>query len=96
MKCQTCNNEIKGAYISAVRQVFCSDVCHLQFWREEMPNLGGRWIDEEDIKKISKLSGDERKKAYNKLVCFILDNFDMTALMLKVRYGSWPEKPKEP
>jgi len=95
MKCQTCKNKIDGGYISAVGQVFCSDVCHLRFWKEEMPNLGGRWIDEEDIEKIRKLSGEERKEAYYKLTRFIHDNFDMTAFMLNVRYGTRPEKPKE-
>ena len=94
-QCQNCKNKIGGSHISAVGQVFCSDVCHLRFWREEMPNLGGRWIDEEDIEKIEKLSGEDRKEAYNKLNRFILDNLDTTAFMLNVRYGSEPEKPSD-
>lgn len=56
-----------------------------------MPNLGGRWITDEDIVKVEQLSGEDRKNEYARIVQFIMDNFDMTSLMLNIRYGQPPE-----
>ena len=86
MKCANCEKE--KAIISAAGKHFCSDVCHLRFWKEEMPNLGGQWIDEEDILMLDKLSGEPRKRAYDKLVMFILNNFENTSLMLRMKSGA--------
>jgi len=52
-----------------------------------MPNLGGRWITEEDIQGLIGLEGQARQDAYSKIVRFILDNFDSTAAMLSLRFG---------
>ncbi len=51
-----------------------------------MPNLGGRWIDEEDIQRVESLTGEERKEEYYKIIQFIHNNFSMTSLMLQIRY----------
>lgn len=91
MKCATCGNNIGSTSVSAAGKDFCSDVCHLRFWKDEMPNLGGRWITDEDIVKVEQLSGEDRKNEYARIVQFIMDNFDMTSLMLNIRYGQPPE-----
>lgn len=95
MECETCKTEITDGNISAAGKDFCSDICHLRFWKNEIPNLGGRLIDEEDIEKIGKLSGQERKDEYNKLVMFVLNSLDSTAFMLNLHYGPPPEENKE-
>lgn len=79
MNCATCGRKIKSDNrISAIQRDFCSDVCHLRFWKEELPNMGGQTITDQDIKKIEQLKGDERKDFYNEIVNFIMDNFDAT------------------
>lgn len=88
MRCATCKKDIVGDGISAARRDFCSDVCHLHFWKEEMPNLGGRWISDENIQKLEQLHGQQREEFYNKIVNSILDNFDDTYFMLMLRYGA--------
>jgi len=85
--CAQCKNTITGRSILVVKRDFCSDICHLRFWKEEMPNLGGQWITDEALEILSKLAGDERKAYYSKIINFIMDNFNSTTLMSKIRKG---------
>ncbi len=85
--CATCRNKITGVHISAAGKDFCSDVCHLRFWKDEMPNLGGRLITDEDISNLDSLVGESRKGEYTRISRFILERFNSTAFMLNLRYG---------
>lgn len=87
MNCATCKNKIKNFHISAVDRNFCSHICHLRFWKDEMPNLGGNWISDENLQELERLDGQEREDEYNRIINFISDNFDITPLMLDLRYG---------
>lgn len=63
MNCAFCKKSIgSNSYISFANQEFCSDVCQLKFYKEEMPNLGGSAISDEDIVKVERSSGDERRQ----------------------------------
>ena len=96
MQCATCGKQIESGGISALGgQDFCSDICHLRFWKEEMPNLGGRWISDEDMQKLEQLQGQEREEFYHKIVSSILDNFDDTYFMLMLKYGKEPDEPRK-
>ncbi len=95
MDCENCGNKIVGQSISAAQKDFCSDICHLKFWKEEMPNLGGHWIDNEDIQQLEKLTGQARKDKYNEIVNFIIDNFGLTSFMLNVQFGKKPDEDKK-
>ncbi len=77
--CAQCQNIITGRSILAVKRDFCSDVCHLRFWKEEMTILGGQWITNEALGILSKLDGDEREAYYSKIVSFIMDNMNSTS-----------------
>ena len=92
MICAQCKKEITGIMISAADHYFCSDVCHLRFWKEEMPNLGGRWISDEHIKKAEELEGQERRDFYNKIVMAIVNNFDQTYFMLLLSHSKDPNE----
>lgn len=83
--CAQCKNTIKGNAILAVNRDFCSDVCHLRFWKEEMPNLGGKWITDEALEELSNLDGDERKAYYSKIIVFIMNNFNSTTFISRIR-----------
>ena len=85
VKCSQCKNIIQGETILVVNRDFCSDVCHLRFWKEEMPNLGGKWITDEALEKLSLLSGEERNAFYSKIVNFILDNMGSTMFFSKIK-----------
>jgi hypothetical protein len=86
--CAQCKNPITSNYIIAVKRDFCSEVCHLRFWKEEMPNLGGQWITDEALEILGKLKGGERNAYYSKIISFIMNNFDSTTLMSKVIKGA--------
>ncbi len=83
--CAQCKNAITGRSILAVKRDFCSDVCHLRFWKEEMPNLGGQWITDEALGILSRLDGGERKAYYSKIVSFIVDNMNSTSFFSKLK-----------
>lgn len=95
MNCATCKKEINGAPILAVDRSFCSDVCHLRFWKDELPNLGGRWISDEDIQRLQRLHGEEREEEYSRIVSFILNHLDSSPLMLNLRHSIEPEPQEE-
>lgn len=84
MNCATCNKEAKNS-ISAAGHIFCSDVCHLLFWQKEMPNLGGEFISNDDIKKLDSLQGPEREAFYSKIVNFIMDNIQSSKFIQKIK-----------
>ena len=92
MKCATCDKEIKDGSISAADRDFCSDICHLHFWKDEMPNLGWNFISDEILQKLEQLTGQNRKDQYNEIVNFILNNFDDTSFMFKLRYKDDPNE----
>ncbi len=59
--CAMCGEAISGIEIKAFQQSFCSFECHLKYWKEEMPNLGGEFITDEDLEKISKMDEENAK-----------------------------------
>lgn len=85
MKCATCKKEIEDSPISAADRYFCSDICHLRYWKEELPNLGGNWISDEMLEQFDKLKGQERSDQYAKINTFILDHMLDTNLFFKMR-----------
>ncbi len=87
MKCDTCKKDINGNSILAAGKEFCSDVCHLRFLKDEMPNLGGSWISEEMIQELDKLSGTEREEQYGKINSFILDHMMDSPFFFKLRHS---------
>jgi hypothetical protein len=90
--CENCKKPLGSNPIILKRMKFCSDICHLTFWKNEMPNLGGRLILDTDLEKLDKLHGQERHNFYQKVVDFILNNLETTAFMLNVRYSEDPYK----
>ena len=86
MNCAFCKKKIMGNSISVTGRDFCSDICHLRFWKDEMPNLGGRWISDENLAELEYLNGQEREDEYNRIVNFIIDNFGITKFMLQLQY----------
>lgn len=93
--CETCKRKIEDEVLLATKKEFCSDVCYLRYWKEEMPNFGGRWITDENIKELEQLTGQARQDKYNQIVSFVLDNFDANYAMLMLRYGDNRKKLKE-
>ena len=91
MICAACNNAISGKNISAVGKFFCCKICHLKFWKNEMPNLGGRWITDEDISKIENADEQTADNEYARIVTFIMNNLSSSSVMLNLRYGLPPE-----
>lgn len=87
MYCANCKKEVIENYISAAGKEFCSDVCHLRFLKDEMPNLGGVWISEEMIQELDKLSGQERKDQYNEINKFILDHMIDSPFFSKLKHS---------
>ena len=83
--CQTCERETNMVRLSAAGQYFCSDVCHLRFWKDNMPNLGGKWITDRNIAKVGSLEGEERKEEYNRITGFILKNMSDTVIFSRLR-----------
>ncbi|MFH1824398.1 MAG: hypothetical protein ABH873_04135 [Candidatus Firestonebacteria bacterium] len=55
-----------------------------------MPNLGGIWISDEDIKKAEQLQGQEQDDFCSQKIFSILDNFNSTPLMSKLLDGEKP------
>lgn len=63
MNCALCRKSINSkSYISFTNREFCSDICQLKFYKEEIPNLGGSAVTDEDIIKVEQSSGDERRE----------------------------------
>lgn len=93
--CETCKRKIENEVLLATKKEFCSDICYLRYWKEEMPNFGGRWITDENIKEVEQLTGQARQDKYNQIVSFVLDNFDTNYAMLMLRYGDNRMKPKD-
>lgn len=85
MQCATCYKNIFGKSILAAGEEFCSDVCHLRFLKDEMPNLGGCWISDEMIKELNKQSGQEREDHYKNINNFILEHMMDSPLFFKLR-----------
>lgn len=68
MNCAQCSKPIESSsYISFASRVFCSDVCQLRFHKDELPNLGGEAITDEDIKRLAEASGRERDELRQEL-----------------------------
>ncbi len=87
MKCDTCKKDMGRESILAAGHEFCSDICHLRFLKDEMPNLGGVWISEEMIQELNKLSGQERKDQYNEINKFMLDHMTDSPFFSKLKYS---------
>lgn len=98
MRCDYCGQNSGDKTISAANRSFCSDICHLHFWKEEMPGLGGSMISEKTIKGIEQLKGRERQKEYDQVVLSILDSFEQTHIMRGIQDGAtesrWLEIPQ--
>lgn len=85
MKCATCSNPITNIHLTAVGQDFCSDVCHLRFWKDEMPNLGGKWITDKSIARVDGLDGEVRKEEYHKICRFVMNNMGDSVFFSRLR-----------
>lgn len=86
--CAQCKITMTGRNIVAVKRDFCSELCHLRFWKEEMPNLGGQWITDGALEILSNLNGEECENYYSKIISYIMNNFDSTPLMSKIVKGA--------
>lgn len=67
-ECAMCGNVIGKFELQAFRTNFCSYACHLQYWKEEMPNLGGDLITDEDLEKINKMDKVEAGRFHSQVV----------------------------
>ena len=78
MHCSQCGNKIEHGHIAAANSYFCSTICHLRFWKVELPNLGGEFITDDFLERFVLLNESSKVKEYNKLVKYISDNFEST------------------
>jgi hypothetical protein len=92
MKCVRCHNAIGNVRISAAENDFCSEGCHLRFWKEEMPNRGGECITEEDVVRVEMLEGEDRKNEHTKIIQRVMENFDIIDLTISIRYWTTARK----
>jgi len=61
--CAWCRKPIDpGRYHSGAGELFCSDVCLLRFYKENLSNIVGHVISEEDIKRIEQSTGNKRRE----------------------------------
>jgi hypothetical protein len=75
MICSQCKKTINGTAISFVDEYFCSPLCHIRYWKIELPNLGGDFISNNDLTVLSGLSPLEQKDESNRIIAYILKNF---------------------
>lgn len=83
--CETCKRKIEDEVLLATKREFCSEVCYLRYWKEEMPNFGGNWISETMIEELDKLSGQERESQYVEITNFIRDHMMDTNVFFGLR-----------
>ena len=91
MKCAYCKKEINENPISFADRDFCSDVCQLRFYKEELPNLGGDMIADEEIQELDQSSGDKRRDLYEKITLRNMERFDQSKFMKKLKEKSHNE-----
>ena len=85
MKCAYCKKEISGNSISFAERDFCSDICQLKFYREEMPNLGGDMINDEEIRELERASGEKRQELYGQITLRNMERFDQSKFMKQLK-----------
>src|SRR6266571_6439006 len=76
MICPTCKKAIHENSIRIFGEDFCSDICHLRFWKEKYPNLGGKGILNEELHKLEQLRGTKRANMYKQILSSIPDRLD--------------------
>lgn len=81
MKCTYCKKEIADGPILFAGYDFCSDVCQIRFYKEEMPNLGGEMITDEEIQELEQSSGEKRRDLYEKITLRNMGRFDQSKFM---------------
>jgi hypothetical protein len=81
MFCRHCKTEIKEISIIFVEEYFCNALCQLTFWKNELPNLGGSFILENDLSKMVSMSLENREREYHRIVNYIHKNFQRTPLI---------------
>lgn len=91
MQCSYCKKEISGNSISFADRDFCSDVCQLRFYKEELPNLGGDMITDEEILELEQTSGDKRRDLYEWITLRNMERFDQSKFMTKPKKKSSSE-----
>ena len=88
MKCAYCKKDINENSISFADRDFCSDVCHLRFYKEEMPNLGGDMITNEEIQELERSSKSNRRNLYEKITLRNMERFDQSKFMENLKAKS--------
>jgi hypothetical protein len=85
-KCAWCKKVINpDSFISFVDRGFCSDACQLRFYKEELPNMGGSAITDEDIKNVGLLSGDERRDLIEDIFNRTMEGLESGKIMQGIR-----------
>lgn len=96
IKCAWCKKSINsGNYISGASQIFCSDVCLLRFYKEELPNLVGHVITDEDIQEIEQSTGEKRRELYEKISSRMMEGIDSSKIMQAIKRKAERKKFKE-
>lgn len=85
MKCTYCKKEIIDSPILFSGYDFYSDVCQLRFYKEEMPNLGGEFITDEEIKELEKATGKGRGDLYEKISLRNTERFNQSNFMKYIK-----------
>ena len=78
MNCSQCGNKIEQGHIAAAHEYFCSQICHLRFWKEQMPSLGGEFITDDFLNSFALLGDKSKEMEYEKIIDYISDNFGST------------------
>ena len=82
MNCAWCKKSIQaGEHISGAGYDFCTDVCLLRFYKEELPNFVGHVITDEDIHEIERATGQKRKELYEKITLRMMDGVESSNFM---------------
>lgn len=90
MKCAYCKKEITENPILFAGYDFCSDVCQLRFYKEEMPNLGGEFITDEEIKELEQAMDERRDDLYEKISLRNMERFNQSKFMSYLKEKTSP------
>lgn len=90
MKCVYCKKEISDSPILFAGHDFCSDVCQLRLYKEEMPNLGGEFITDEEIKELEQATGERRSDLYEKISLRNAERFNQSNFMKYIKEKTSP------
>ncbi len=74
--CQTCSEVLGENRTLDDEKKFCSDICHLRYWKSKLSHLGDSFMNHKEIDSLSLLGGSERAASYKELSARIYDVFD--------------------